>query len=131
MGISTQQNYFLSYDDIKIEESLHSILSDKLDLKDPMFLVSENYESVFIKIKNKLENLIRKPEQRIKNIKLFLKVLIDICDTNKIQKTRYDMDLAKMNKQNKKFLKKFDLKSVLMNISLDINRNDLLFFHSS
>ena len=131
MGISTQQNYFLSYDDIKIEESLHSILNDKLDLKDPMFLVSENYESVFIKIKNKLENLIRKPEQRIKNIKLFLKVLIDICDTNKIQKTRYDMDLAKMNKQNKKFLKKFDLKSVLMNISLDINRNDLLFFHSS
>ena len=58
-------------------------------------------------------------------------MLIDICDTNKIQKTRYDMDLAKMNKQNKKFLKKFDLKSVLMNISLDINRNDLLFFHSS
>ena len=134
MGISKQENYLLSYDsyeDSEIIDSLHSILNDKLDLKDPMFLVSENYEYVFLKIKSKIENLLKKPNQKIKNIKFFLKVLIDICDCNKIQKTRYDKDLAKMTKQNKKFLKKFDLKSVLMNISMDINRNELLFYYST
>ena len=110
------------------KESMDNIINDKLDLKDPMLLVSENFEYFYIKIKNKLEKIIKKPCEKIKDVIFFLNILNDICDTNVIQKTRYDMELAKTAKKNKNLLKKFDLKSVLMSMSLDINKNGILFF---
>ena len=105
------------------EKTLEDILNDKLILKDPMLLVSENFEFVYIRIKKKIENLVMKPKEKINEVNYFINILKDICDINNIQKTRYDSDVAKKIKQNKKLLKKFDLTSVLMNISVLSNRN--------
>ena len=115
-------------DEQKKEESLANTLNEKLELNDPMFLVSENFEYIFIKIKNRLENLIFNHNENLKEVNLFLNLLIDICDSNTIQKTRYDMELAKMKKQNKKLLKRFNLKNILMNISVDINSNYSFYY---
>ena len=105
------------------EKTLEDILNDKLTLNEPMLLVSENFEYVYIRIKKKIENLVMKPKEKINEVNYFINILKDICDINNIQKTRYDSDVAKKIKQNKKLLKKFDLTSVLMNISVLSNRN--------
>ena len=112
------------------QKTLEDTLNDKLDFKNPMLVVSENFEYVFIKIKKKLEKLIKEPKEKINEVNLFLNILRDICDSNIIQKTRYDLDLAKKIKKNKKLLKRFDLKSILMNISVLNNRNDTFLFNS-
>ena len=125
-----QKNKGKNKNEIRKKKSLNDILQDKLELRDPMFLVSENFEYVFLRIRKKIEKMITKPKETINEINLFLNILRDICDSNLIQKTRYDLDLAKVAKQNKKLLKRFDLKSVLMNISVYGNRNDIMLFNS-
>ena len=125
-----QKNKGKNKNEIRKKKSLNDILQDKLELRDPMFLVSENFEYVFLRIRKKIEKMITKPKETINEVNLFLNILRDICDSNLIQKTRYDLDLAKVAKQNKKLLKRFDLKSVLMNISVYGNRNDIMLFNS-
>ena len=118
-----------NYEEKRKEKTLEDTLNEKLELKNPILLVSENFDFVFIKIKKKVKNLVLKPKE--KNFEdYFINILKEICDANIIQKTRYDLDFAKKIKQNKKLLKKFDLTSVLMNISVLSNRN-ISFLKSS
>ena len=124
-----EENWIMILEDRK-EKTLEDTLNDKLDLKDPILMVSENFEFVFIKFKKKIEKLVKEPIEKINEVNLFLNILREICDSNIIQKTRYDSGLAKRNKQNKKLLKKFDLRRILMNISVLNNRNDTFLFNS-
>ena len=121
IGISEQKNKFTF--DLDIQEILQNILDDKLELNNPMFLVSENFEFIFNKIKYKLEKVIKKRYIKGDDVNYFKNIFVNICDNNIIQKTRYDKDLANLTKEYKKLLKNFNLKSVLMSISLNNKRN--------
>ena len=125
-----EKNIKKEHHEIKKDKSLNSIIYDKLELNDPMILISENFEYVFLRIRNKLQKLVSNPKELINEINFFLNILRDICDSKLIQKTKYDLDLAKVIKHNKKLLQKFDLKSVLMNVSVLNNRNDSYFSNS-
>ena len=106
-----------------VMDCLNVINNDKLDFKDPMFLVSENYQYVFLKYKNKLENIIKKQDEKGNNTKTFLNILCDVCDEEIIQKNKYDLAMAELTKKNIKLLKTFNLKGVLMDISIITDRN--------
>ena len=108
----------------KMLNSLNSIANDKLDLIDPIFLVSENYQYVFLKYKNKLEEAIKSQNEKGNNIKTFLDILTDICDNDRIQKNKYDFGKAEITKKNIKLLRKFNLKKVLLDVSINSNRNN-------
>ena len=109
--------------DESILNSIEGIINDKLELRDPIFLISENFHYVFLKYKNRLSNAIRKKNERGNNTKAFLDILSDICDQDRIQKNKYDMGMAELTKKNIKILKKFNLKGVLMDVSINTNRN--------
>ena len=107
----------------KFISSLNSLKNDKIIFKDPMFLVSENYQYIFLKYKNKLVETIKKQKEKGNNTKVFLNILSDICDKERMQKNKYDMVTAEMTKKNIKLLRNCNLKGVLMDISINTNRD--------
>ena len=107
----------------KILNSFNSIKDEKLNIKNPMFVISENYQYLFLKYKNKLKEAINKQNEKGNNTKIFLSILSDICDKDRIQKNKYDKGMAEITKKNIKLLRKFDLKGVLMDVSLNSNKN--------
>ena len=98
--------------DLDIQEILQNILDDKLELNNPMFLVSENFEFIFNKIKYKLEKVIKKRYIKGDDVNYFKNIFVNICDNNIIQKTRYDKDLANLTKEYKKLLKKSKINNI-------------------
>ena len=120
----TQQNENKFINDESMMNSINSITKDKLDLEEPMFLVSENFQYVFLKFKNRLEEVIKKQEEKGNNTQTFLNILSDICDRERIKKNKYDSGMAELTKKNIKLLKRFNLKGVLMDISIITNRNN-------
>ena len=118
-------------DDIKIDNdkilllnSIQEIINYKLELRDPILLVSENIQYMFLKYKNKLEEVIKKKNERGNNTKSFLDILSDICDKEKIEKNKYDRAKAELTKKNIKLLRRYNLKGVLMEVSINTNRNN-------
>ena len=86
--------------------------------------MSENIKYMFLKFKNKLEEVIKKKNERGNNTKSFLDILRDICDKERIEKNKYDMAKAELTKKNIKLLRRYNLKGVLMNVSINTNRNN-------
>ena len=123
IGLSSQQDPQLNSNE-KYLNCLNAILNDKLELKDPIFLVSENFQYVFLKYKKKLEETINRQDEKGNNTQTFLDILRDISDTDRILKNKYDIEKAELTKRNILLLKRFDLKWILMDASINGNRNN-------
>ena len=123
IGLSSQNDTQLNSND-KYLNCLNVILNDKLELKDPIFLVSENFQYVFLKYKKKLEEIINKQDEKGNNTQTFLDILSDISDADRIQKNKYDAGKAELTKRNIFLLKRFDLKWILMDVSINGKRNN-------
>ena len=109
--------------------NLNSEIDKKLVLNAPIFLISENYFYVFLKYKKKLEELIRKQKEKRNNEKTFLNILSELSDIKKIQKNKYDLQMAELTKKNISLLKKFNLKLVLMKVSIN-NEYNIDYFNN-
>ena len=109
--------------------SLDSIKNERLDLKKPMYIISENYFYVFLKYKKKIEKIIRNQNKIENNEKAFLNILSDLSDINKIQKNKYDLQMAELSKKNISLLRKYNLKLVLMKLSIN-NEYNIDFFQN-
>ena len=94
-----------------------------------MLLVSDNFLYLFLKYKKKLEEAIQKQNERGSNTKNFLEILCDICDNEKMQKNKYDVGISELTKNNIKLLRRFNLKGVLMEISINDDRNNEAIFN--
>ena len=121
---SSKENNSKFINDNEILESLNSIENDELNLKNPMILVSENFQYVFLKYKNLLEREIKKKREKGNNVKRFLDILSEICDKERIQKNKYDSRMEEITKQNIKILRNFNLKGVLMDVSINTDKNN-------
>jgi len=119
-GISLQNNNKF-VNDKEILDGINKITRDKLDLKDPIFLVSEQFQYVFLKYKNKLEEMMKKQDGKLNNSNKFLNFISEISNAD-IRKNKYNS--GDITKKNFKLLKGFNLKSVLMDVSLNNNRNN-------
>ena len=108
----------------KIVNSFISLINDKLNLKNPMLLVSENIQYLFLKYKNTLEREIIKKYQKGNNIKIFLNILTDVCDKERIQKNKYDARMAELTKKNITILRNFNLKNVIIDVSIQTDRSN-------
>ena len=103
---------------------LNAILNDKLELKNPILLVSENFQYVYLKYKKKLEEIMNRQDEKGNNTQTFLDILSDISDADRILKNKYDTEKAELTKRNILLLKRFDLKWILMDVSINGNRNN-------
>ena len=83
IGFSQQQNTQLNFNE-KYLNCLNAIFNDKLELKDPIFLVSENFQYVYLKYKKKLEEIINRQEEKGNNTQTFLDILSDISDVDRL-----------------------------------------------
>ena len=119
-GISLQNNNKF-VNDKEILDGINKITRDKLDLKDPIFLVSEQFQYVFVKYKNKLEEMMKKQDEKLNNSNKFLNFISEISNSD-IRKNKYNS--GDITKKNFKILKGFNLKSVLMDVSINNNRNN-------
>ena len=122
-GISLQNNNKF-VNDKEILDGINKITRDKLDLKDPIFLVSEQLQYVFLKYKNKLEEMMKKQDGKLNNSNKFLNLISEISNVD-IIKNKYNS--GDITKKNFKILKGFNLKSVLMDVSINSNRNNEFF----
>ena len=123
LGLSKKNN-IQANNDKNLLNSIQEIINDKLELNDPILLVSENIQYMFLKYKNKLEEAIQKKNERGNNIKTFLDILSDICDKDRMEKNKYDLVLAELTKKNIKLLRRYNLKGVLMEVSINTYRNN-------
>ena len=117
--------------DGKLNESLNSILDDQLELKEPLFLVTDNFQFLFQKFRKKLENTIKNKE--IKNLK---KVFKDLFGTAVAKEEKnYITDSLSRNLKRKSVnkLKNLNLSHILLEISINSNKeqktiiNEIMF----
>ena len=114
-----------------LAESLETIVNDQLDLKEPLFLVTDNFQFLFEKLRKKLENTIKNKE--VKNLKKLFKDLFGtaVAKENK----SYITDTISRNLKNKSLnkLKKYNLSHILLEISINSNKeqktiiNEIMF----
>jgi hypothetical protein len=100
-GISLENNNKF-VNDKEIFDGINKITRDKLDLKDPIFLVSEQFQYVFLKYKNKLEEMIKKQDEKLNNSNKFLNFINEISSTDIRKNKYYSADVKKKKFQNAK-----------------------------
>jgi len=114
-----------------LAESLQKVLKIQLDLKDPLFLVTDKFQFLFEKLRKKLESIIRNKE--VKSLKKLFKELFGtaVAKENK----SYISDTISRNLKNKSLnkLKKYNLSHILLEISINSNKehktiiNEIMF----
>lgn len=114
-----------------LAESLQKVLKIQLDLKDPLFLVTDKFQFLFEKLRKKLESIIRNKE--VKSLKKLFKELFGtaVAKENK----SYISDTISRNLKNKSLnkLKNYNLSHILLEISINSNKehktiiNEIMF----
>jgi hypothetical protein len=106
--------------DGKLNESLNTILDGHLELKDPLFLVTDNFQFLFQNLRRKLENIIKNKD--IKNLKKIFKDLFWIAMTK--ENNNYINDTMNRNLKRKctNKLKNLNLSHILLEISINSNK---------
>ena len=103
-----------------LSESLSSVFNDKLNLKEQLFLLNDKFQLLFVKMKKKLENAIKTKEVK-KSKELFKDLFFKAtAKENKI----YSGNMMTKNLKRKSMLKlkKFNLSHILIEISINSNR---------
>ena len=123
IGISSNEKA-----DGNLNESLNTILDGHLELKDSLFLVTDNFQFLFQKLRKKLENLIKNRE--MKNKKKIFKDLFWIAMAK--EDNTYAKDTLNKRKSLNK-LKNLNLNHILLEISINSNKeqktiiNEIMF----
>ena len=104
----------------RLTQSLNSILNDQLDLKDPLFLVTDNFQFLFQKFRKKLETTIKTHE--VKNLKKEFKDLFGTAVAK--EDKSYISNTINRNLKRKSVikLKNYDLSHIILEFSINSNK---------
>ena len=104
----------------KLTKSLNSILNDQLDLKDPLFLITDNFQFLFQKLKKKLENTIKNNE--VKNLKKEFKDLFGTAVAKEDKNYINDSFTRNLKRKSVIKLKNYNLSHIILEFSINTNK---------
>ena len=104
----------------KLTESLNTILNEELDLKNPLFLITDGFQFLFQNLRKKLENTIKNKE--VKNLKKEFKDLFGTAVAK--EEKSYANNTISRNLQRKSVikLKNYNLSHIILELSINTNK---------